>query len=60
MANPKRRFSKSRTRKRRSIVWRVDAPAYGRCPNCQQPKLPHRICRNCGFYAGRQVLPVGA
>ncbi|MEK7764774.1 MAG: 50S ribosomal protein L32 [bacterium] len=59
MANPKRRFSKSRTRKRRSIVFQMPFPAGGSCPNCKQPKLPHRICRNCGFYAGRSVLLVG-
>ena len=60
MANPKRRFSKSRTRKRRSILWRLDAPATGLCPRCSQPKQPHRICRSCGYYAGRQVLSIGA
>ncbi len=59
MANPKRRFSKSRTRSRRSIVWKDTAPATGLCPRCQQPKQPHRICRNCGFYAGREVIAVG-
>ena len=59
MANPKRRFSKSRTSKRRSIVFRLSPPTTNLCPRCRQPKQPHRICHNCGHYAGRQVLSVG-
>ncbi len=59
MANPKRRFSRSRTAKRRSILWKDKPPAVSSCPRCKQPKQPHRICRNCGHYAGRAVLAVG-
>ncbi len=25
------------------------------CSNCGSPKLPHRVCPECGFYKGRQV-----
>ncbi len=28
------------------------------CPQCQEPKLPHQVCANCGFYNGRQVRAV--
>ena len=59
MANPKRRFSKSRTLQRRSIVFRLDPPTTNLCSHCHQTKQPHRICRNCGYYNGRQVLSVG-
>jgi large subunit ribosomal protein L32 len=57
MPNPKRRHSKSRSRKRRAhdALHRVTATA---CPNCQQPKLPHRVCPKCGYYGGRQVIEV--
>ncbi len=58
MANPKRRFGKSRTRMRRSILWRDTPPAVGSCPRCKSPKQPHRICRTCGYYNGRQVLVI--
>jgi large subunit ribosomal protein L32 len=40
----------------RRAHWRTEAPTYSACPHCRQPKLPHRICPNCGYYAGRQVV----
>ncbi|MEE9170780.1 MAG: 50S ribosomal protein L32, partial [bacterium] len=54
MANPKRKISKSRRDKRRTH-WKLSAPAISECPQCHQPKLPHRICPHCGYYAGRMV-----
>jgi large subunit ribosomal protein L32 len=57
MPNPKRRHSKTRTAKRRTH----DAlPQVGRsqCPQCQEAKLPHVVCPNCGYYKGRQVKAV--
>lgn len=59
MANPKRRHSKARTRTRRS-TWKAAAPSVTQCPQCREPKLSHRVCPHCGYYAGRAVLDVGA
>lgn len=59
MANPKRRHSKARTRTRRS-TWKAEAPVVSRCPQCHQPKLPHRVCPHCGAYAGRTAIEVAA
>jgi len=28
------------------------------CPQCSEPKLPHRACPHCGFYKGREVISV--
>lgn len=28
------------------------------CSHCARPVLPHRVCTNCGYYAGRQVIDV--
>ena len=28
------------------------------CPNCHEPKLPHRACPHCGRYKGREVIEV--
>jgi large subunit ribosomal protein L32 len=29
------------------------------CPRCGSAKLPHVVCRTCGWYNGRQVIDVG-
>ena len=52
MAVPKRKTSKQRKNKRRSNVWKMDAPALVRCPQCNEYKRPHRLCQNCGYYNG--------
>lgn len=57
MPNPKRRHSKSRRGKRRAHD-ALQAPGYSLCPNCQEPKMMHRACRNCGYYDGRQVIAI--
>jgi large subunit ribosomal protein L32 len=58
---PKRRFSKMRTRSRRSQQDKVKTlKPLGECENCGEPKQSHRVCLNCGHYRGRQVLPVTA
>ncbi len=56
MAVPKRKTSKARRDKRRSAVWKLQAPALSKCPNCGEFKLAHRACTNCGMYRGRQVI----
>ncbi|MEW6102777.1 MAG: 50S ribosomal protein L32 [bacterium] len=55
MANPKRRFSNSRTAKRHS-AWKLSSPSISLCPQCRHPKLPHRVCTNCGFYNNSLTL----
>ena len=55
MAQPKRRWSKARTHKRRS-TWKLEAPKFAKCPNCGEPILPHTLCSNCGYYAGEQII----
>ena len=57
MAVPKKKQSKSRGDKR-AANWKGTPPAYSECSQCHQPKLPHRVCGNCGYYAGRQVVEV--
>jgi large subunit ribosomal protein L32 len=55
MAVPKRKISKTRQRKRRTH-YKATAPTLAQCDKCLQPKLPHRVCPNCGHYAGRQII----
>jgi large subunit ribosomal protein L32 len=59
MAVPKRKTSKTRRDKRRA-QHRIEAPRVSLCPNCHQPKLPHRMCPNCRTYRGRNVEPFRA
>ena len=54
MAVPKRKTSKSRRDKRRSH-WKASAPNLSICPQCNEPKLPHRVCPSCGTYRSRTV-----
>ncbi|MBI4482596.1 MAG: 50S ribosomal protein L32 [Acidobacteria bacterium] len=57
MPNPKRRHSKSRRGKRRAHDF-LEPCMLSVCPNCHESKLPHRACPHCGYYKGRQVMPV--
>jgi large subunit ribosomal protein L32 len=57
MATPKKKKPKAATRTR-AATWKASPPAYAECPQCHQPKLPHRVCGNCGYYAGRQAVEV--
>lgn len=56
MAVPARRVSKARRDKRRSNVWKINAPELIKCPQCGEYKRPHRVCASCGYYNGRQVI----
>lgn len=55
MANPKRRTSKARRDKRRSHH-ALTIPGFSRCSNCQEMKVPHRVCPACGHYKGKEIL----
>jgi len=57
MANPKRRHSKRRTATRRAHD-HLHGKSLSECPNCHEPKLPHRVCPKCGHYKEREVIEV--
>ena len=59
MANPKRKHSKSRTAKRRSLYYGgLSKPGTMECPHCARTKLRHRVCPSCGLYRGRKILEI--
>ena len=55
MAVPKKKMSRSRTR-RRKANWKVSRPRTSLCPQCNAVKFPHRVCPECGTYRGREVV----
>ncbi|NLM44008.1 MAG: 50S ribosomal protein L32 [Clostridiales bacterium] len=57
MAVPKRKVSKSRRDKRRAN-WKLNMPGLVKCPQCHEPRLPHRVCKSCGYYKNRTVMEV--
>ncbi len=54
MAVPKRKTSTAR-RDKRKTHWKLAAPAVAKCSHCGQIKISHRVCDNCGYYAGMEV-----
>ena len=56
MAVPKRKTSKAKRNSRRSANMKMSAPALSVCPQCHEPKLPHRVCPNCIYYDGKAVV----
>ena len=55
MAVPKRKQSKSRTNKRFS-QYKATAANLVECPPCHELKVSHRVCANCGWYDGKEVV----
>ena len=57
MAVPKGKVSKARRNSRRAN-WKLSLPGITECPQCHEMKLTHRVCKNCGYYNGKQVPKV--
>ena len=58
MAEPKRKTSKQRRDKRRSSHWKLTTPGLVACPKCNALRMPHRVCKACGNYNGREVIKI--
>lgn len=52
---PKKRHSRARQGKRRAAIKLVVSKTV-LCSNCQTPILSHMVCKNCGFYNGKEVI----
>ncbi len=57
MPVPKRSTTHSK-KKMRSANKHLRPEKYAVCPNCQAPKLPHRVCMECGYYGDKQVFEI--
>lgn len=58
MALPKRKSSKSRTRRTRAENMKRPLNKAGLDAESGAPALPHRVCPSTGKYKGRQVITV--
>ncbi len=58
MALPKKKISKSRRDMRRAHD-SLTAVGSIECPNCGERKLPHHVCKACGYYGDREVIAKG-
>ena len=56
MAVPKSKVSKARGNRRFASNYKVAVPTLVECPQCHEKKQPHRICKKCGYYDGKQVV----
>jgi len=57
MAVPKGKVSKARRDKRRAN-WKLEVPGMIECPKCHEFIMPHRVCKACGYYNGKEVIKV--
>ncbi|NLG15295.1 MAG: 50S ribosomal protein L32 [Lentisphaerae bacterium] len=57
MAVQQSKVSKRRVRTRHAAN-RYKGVQVTLCTNCGEPCLPHRVCKKCGMYDGRQVLTI--
>ena len=57
MGVPKKRTSKMRRNRRRAANNKVRTVVQTvACANCGATVIPHRVCPECGFYGGKQVV----
>jgi len=51
------RHTRAHTRNRRSHHF-LKKIGFLSCSKCGEASLPHRVCKNCGFYKGKEVIDV--
>ncbi|MBI2122918.1 MAG: 50S ribosomal protein L32 [Armatimonadetes bacterium] len=42
----------------RRAHWKARLVALVECPKCHAQMRSHRVCANCGYYAGREVIKI--
>ena len=57
MAEPKKRLTSTRSGNRRSHI-KAKKIILNYCPKCKSPVMSHRVCQNCGFYKGKDILKI--
>jgi len=57
MSVPGKRRSASAGKRRRAHQ-ALKQPQLKKCPKCNKPILPHRVCLFCGSYQGREIIKI--
>ncbi len=57
MAVQQRKKSKQKCRQRKASK-RYQGIESSVCSNCGAPAMPHRVCKSCGYYKGKQVTDI--
>ena len=55
---PKNKHSKARRDSKRATVFKMGAPALVKCSKCGALMRPHTVCKACGSYNKREIIPV--
>ena len=54
---PKNKSSKGRRDKEEEQNWKMSAPTLVKCSKCGELMMPHRVCKNCGSYNKKEIIP---
>jgi len=57
MAVPRHHMAKGKQLRRRSHL-ALKPLKLTECPQCKKAVLPHIVCKNCGYYRGKEVVNV--
>ena len=55
MAVPKTKTSKAR-KNTKNANCKISAPTLVECTHCKEKTLPHIVCKNCGYYDGKERI----
>ena len=58
MPVPKKKTSRGKRGMRRSHDGIKNVPNFVDCPNCMEPKMPHKVCPSCGEYGDKEVIEI--
>ncbi len=57
MGVPRAHSTRAQKGRRRSHL-ALDKLGLVSCSHCHKPKMPHRVCKSCGFYNNKEVINV--
>jgi large subunit ribosomal protein L32 len=59
MGLPAKRRTKQ-SKRERAAHFALKAVTLSMCPKCKHTVKPHRVCANCGYYRGRDILKLAS